>query len=105
MRGHPFYFLPVLIYTHFAHTLYTIKKAKLRIKRWDITMSMLLIIGAMSVIVSGILIGAWVSGNGHRGNFYSETPEHQHIRIKAGIYTGIIGVICLIIASCLYYIR
>lgn len=63
-----------------------------------------LIIGIIAIIVSGMFLGVWTSGQQQRANYHSETKEHRDFRSKVGIYTGLIGVAALGLAGLLFYI-
>lgn len=63
-----------------------------------------LIIGIIAIIVSGMFLGVWTSGQQQRANYHSETKEHRDFRSKVGIYTGLIGVASLGLAGLLFYI-
>lgn len=51
-----------------------------------------LIIGIISIILSGMLLGVWTSGQQQRANYHSETKD------------GLIGLASLGLAGLLYYI-
>lgn len=61
-------------------------------------LSLILIgVGIICVILSGISLNSFVSGNEQRANFHSETKEFRKERSSFGIKAGIIGLICLVI--------
>lgn len=62
------------------------------------------IIGAISIIVSGLAIGSWTNGEQHRANYHSETKEHRNKRTKVGIISGIIGLFFLGIAGLIHWL-
>lgn len=66
-------------------------------------MKLLLTIGAICMIISGIFIGAWTDGQQQRANFHSETAEHRNFRTKIAMYFAIPGLISLSIAALLYF--
>jgi hypothetical protein len=63
-----------------------------------------LIIGIVSIIISGVFIGAWVDGDRQRGNFHSETTEDRSYRTKTALIYGLVGIIALIISGFIYFI-
>ncbi|WP_404431359.1 DUF5316 family protein [Sutcliffiella horikoshii] len=63
-----------------------------------------LIIGIIVIIISGMFLGVWTSGQQQRANYHSETKEHRDFRLKVGIYAGIIGLASLGLAGLLFYI-
>lgn len=64
-----------------------------------------MIIGVIGIIISGIFIGAWTSGQQQRANFHSETKEHRHFRTKVAIVSGLIGLISFGIAGLIYFLK
>ena len=66
--------------------------------------TILLWIGIIFVIISGVFLGVWTSGDQQRANFHSETKEHHLFRTKVSLWSGLIGVICLGLAGLLYYV-
>lgn len=60
-------------------------------------MNIFLVTGIILIIISGMFIGVWTSGNQQRANYHSETKEHRDFRSKIGIYSGVLGLILLII--------
>ena len=63
-----------------------------------------LIIGMIAIIISGLFLGVWTSGQQQRANYHSETKEHRDFRSKVGIYSGLVGVASFGIAGLLFYI-
>ncbi|MGM0924182.1 MAG: DUF5316 family protein [Bacillota bacterium] len=63
-----------------------------------------LIIGVISIIISGIFIGVWTSGQQQRANFHSETPVHRNFRTNIGLYSGLVGVVSLGISALIYFL-
>jgi len=64
-----------------------------------------LTIGFISIIISGISIGAWTNGSEQRANFHSETKDHRDFRTKLAFIFGIIGLLSLSIAGVIYFIK
>lgn len=60
--------------------------------------------GLVGIIISGIFVGAWVSGDRQRANFYTETPEDRNLRTKIALISGLIGIIALVISGLIYFI-
>ncbi|MBT2655917.1 hypothetical protein J7E81_11845 [Bacillus sp. ISL-18] len=63
-----------------------------------------LIVGIVSIMISGVFIGAWVDGDRQRGNFYSETPEDRNSRTKIALISGFVGIVSLLISGLIYFI-
>ncbi|MDQ0217837.1 hypothetical protein ELQ35_13730 [Peribacillus cavernae] len=63
----------------------------------------ILITGVVLIAFSGIFLGAWVSGDQQRGNFYSETKENRFLRTKISLWSGGLGLLCLAIWGLIYY--
>ncbi|ART75367.1 DUF5316 family protein [Sutcliffiella horikoshii] len=63
-----------------------------------------LIIGIVAIVVSGMFLGVWTSGQQQRSNYHSETKEHRAFRLKVGIFSGLIGLVSLGLAGLLFYI-
>jgi len=61
-------------------------------------------VGIICVILSGISLNAFVNGNEQRANFHSETKEFRKERNSFGIKAGIIGLICLVIGVGIRYV-
>jgi len=61
-------------------------------------------IGIICVILSGISLNTFVDGNQQRANFYSETKESRKERSSFGIKTGVIGLICLVLGFGIRYV-
>ena len=60
--------------------------------------------GIICIILSGISLNAFVSGNEQRANFHSETKESRKERSSFGIKTGVIGLICLVLGFGIRYV-
>ncbi|WP_110926617.1 DUF5316 family protein [Bacillus massiliglaciei] len=58
--------------------------------------------GAISILISGIFIGAWTGGQRERGHFHSETNEHRKFRTRIGMIFGVIGLLFLAAAGMAY---
>ena len=67
-------------------------------------LKIVLIIGVISIIISGIFIGAWTTGEQQRANVHSETEDHRHFRTKMAMVTGAVGLIAFGIAGVIYYL-
>ena len=63
-----------------------------------------LIVGIVSIIVSGVFLGAWTNGQQQRANFHSETKKHRNFRTKISLFTGLLGVISLAITGLIYFL-
>ncbi|RHW37492.1 hypothetical protein D1B33_08105 [Lysinibacillus yapensis] len=61
-------------------------------------------VGAISIVISGIYIGAWIDGQQQRANFYSETEEQRNFRTKIGLISGLIGLTSFGLAGLIYYL-
>lgn len=67
-------------------------------------LKLFLIIGVISIFISGIFIGAWTDGQQQRANFHSETEDHRNFRIKIGMVTGAVGLLSFGIAGLIYFL-
>jgi len=63
-----------------------------------------LIVGVIGILISGIFIGAWTSGQQQRANFHSETDDDRNLRTKIGIISGLIGLVSLGVAVLIYFL-
>ncbi|KMJ59850.1 hypothetical protein AB685_03045 [Bacillus sp. LL01] len=63
-----------------------------------------LIIGIIGIIISGVFLGVWTSGQQQRANYHSETTNHRSFRTKIGLFSGLLGLVSLGIAALLFYI-
>ncbi len=63
-----------------------------------------LVIGIISIIISGISIGAWVNGEQQRANFHSETAEHRNVKTKVSMVFGLVGIVALSAAGLMYFL-
>lgn len=61
------------------------------------SLNIFLVTGIILIIISGMFLGVWTSGNQQRANYHSETKEHRDFRSKIGIYSGVLGLILLMI--------
>ena len=66
--------------------------------------NLFIIVGIISIIISGIFIGVWTGGQQQRANFHSETEEHRDFRTKIGIIAGLIGIVSFGIAGLIYFL-
>ncbi|EIT85432.1 hypothetical protein A374_09353 [Fictibacillus macauensis ZFHKF-1] len=64
--------------------------------------TLFLILGIVGIIISGVFIGAWTSGDQQRSTFHSETGEHRSFRIRVALWCGLLGLLCLVIAYFLW---
>ncbi|UOY92519.1 DUF5316 domain-containing protein [Ectobacillus sp. JY-23] len=64
--------------------------------------TILLGIGIISLLISGVFLGAWVNSDRQRANFHSETKEHRSFRERIAFWSGGIGVVCLGVAGLVY---
>ncbi|QHZ46488.1 DUF5316 domain-containing protein [Bacillus sp. NSP9.1] len=60
-------------------------------------------VGIISILVSGIFLGAFVNGDKQRANYFSETKEHRDTRTKMSINILLLGL-PHIIASIAFFI-
>ncbi|GAA0445969.1 MAG: DUF5316 family protein [Bacillota bacterium] len=60
-------------------------------------------IGLVGIVISGIFLGVFTSGQQQRANYHSETREHYAFRTKIGLYCGSIGLVFLGIAGLIWY--
>ncbi|WP_417898319.1 DUF5316 family protein [Bacillus haimaensis] len=63
-----------------------------------------LIIGIIGIVISGVFLGVWTSGQQQRANYHSETTVHRSFRTKIGLFSGLLGLVSLGIAALLFYI-
>lgn len=59
--------------------------------------------GALGIFLSGILIGAFLSGSELRGNYFSETATHRNVRTTASISFLLFSVPNLIVLAGFYF--
>jgi Family of unknown function (DUF5316) len=62
-----------------------------------------LTVGIIGVVISSIFIGAFTNGQQQRGNFHSETTEHNRFRTKIGLISGLIALISFGISALIYF--
>ncbi|KOO44293.1 DUF5316 family protein [Priestia koreensis] len=67
-------------------------------------LTVLLIIGGIGIVISGLFIGVWTGGQQQRANFHSETNAHQNYRTKIAIVSGGVGVISFGLAGLVYFL-
>lgn len=67
-------------------------------------LKLFIIIGAISILISGVLLGAWIDGQQQRANFHSETVEHRDFRTKIGLLSGLVGLISFGVAALIYFL-
>ena len=67
--------------------------------------NLFLIIGMISVMLSGINIGAWTSGAQQRADFHTQTTEQRNRRTKMGLIFGGIGLASFGIAALINFIN
>ncbi|QCR31926.1 DUF5316 family protein [Lysinibacillus sp. SGAir0095] len=67
-------------------------------------MNIFLIVGVISIIISGIFIGAWTDGQQQRANFHTETEDHRNFRTKIGMISGLVGLSSLGLAGLIYFL-
>ncbi|WPP39265.1 DUF5316 domain-containing protein [Bacillus sonorensis] len=60
-------------------------------------------IGVISILISGIFLGAFVNGDKQRANYFSETKEHRDTRTKVSTNILLLGL-PHILASIAYFI-
>ncbi|WP_342431595.1 DUF5316 family protein [Neobacillus sp. FSL H8-0543] len=61
-----------------------------------------LITGIVCIIISGILVGAWVDGDRQRANFHTETSDGRSFRTKIALIFALFGIIDFIISGVVY---
>lgn len=59
-------------------------------------------ITAVCFLISGLSLGVWVSGDRQRANFHSETKEQRKYREKLSLWSGLLGVVFLIVTILAY---
>lgn len=62
-----------------------------------ILFNVFLSITAVCFLISGLSLGVWVSGDRQRANFHSETKEHRSYREKLSLWSGLLGVVFLLV--------
>jgi len=67
-------------------------------------LNLFLIVGAITIIISGILIGSWTDGQQQRANFHSETESHRNFRTKSAMILGLVGITSFGVAGALYFL-
>ncbi|MCQ6281994.1 DUF5316 family protein [Bacillus sp. EB600] len=60
-------------------------------------------IGIICIVVSGIFLGGWTSGDQQRANFHSETSSHRRFRTNIAWWSGLFGIMFLAISVFLYF--
>ncbi|MGE7919457.1 DUF5316 family protein [Viridibacillus sp. NPDC093762] len=60
-------------------------------------------IGVIAILIAGLVIGAWQSGERDRRSVQNITPEDRALRMKISTYSLAVGVICFIIVWVLWY--
>ncbi|OME67397.1 hypothetical protein BK120_34190 [Paenibacillus sp. FSL A5-0031] len=55
-------------------------------------------IGIGFIFISGLMVGAWTTGEQQRGNFYSEDKSERAIKRKISTVTLLLGLISFGIA-------
>lgn len=60
------------------------------------------IAGLISLLISGTAVGAFVSGDRIRANYWSETKDERKSRIEVAIYAALFGLPLLAAAICIY---
>ncbi|MBM7621121.1 hypothetical protein JOC95_002994 [Bacillus tianshenii] len=63
-----------------------------------------LVIGIIGMVISGVFLGVWTSGQQQRANYHSETTSHRNFRTKIGLFSGLVGLVSLGIAALIFYI-
>ncbi|WP_010632849.1 DUF5316 family protein [Sporolactobacillus vineae] len=62
------------------------------------------IAGLISLFISGTTVGAFVSGDRVRANYWSETKTGRKERIELAIDTALLGLPLLAAAICIYFV-
>ncbi|MFE6167557.1 DUF5316 family protein [Viridibacillus arvi] len=60
-------------------------------------------IGIIAILIAGLVIGAWQTGERNRRTVQNITPEDRALRMKISTYSLAVGVISFIIVSVLWY--
>ncbi len=68
-------------------------------------MKLILYIGVISIIISGIFIGAWTDDQRQRDNFQTETETDKIFKTQIGLISGLIGIISLGVAGLIYFLQ
>ncbi|HWO78268.1 MAG TPA: DUF5316 family protein [Bacillus sp. (in: firmicutes)] len=63
-----------------------------------------LFVGVTCFIISGLLVGAWVSGDRQRGNFHSETAVDRRLRTKIAYISFLVGILAFVISGIIYFL-
>ncbi|BAC12286.1 DUF5316 family protein [Oceanobacillus iheyensis] len=63
------------------------------------------LIGLISLIISGLVLGTWKSGPDNRADYYSQSKEQRHYRTNFGLKAGGIGILSALIAVCIYFVQ
>ncbi len=69
-----------------------------------ILFNVFLSITVVCFVISGLSLGVWTSGDRGRANFYGETKEHRSFREKLSLWSGLLGVVFLIVTIIFYLI-
>ena len=56
-------------------------------------MNIFLIIGVISIVISGVMIGAWSDGQRQRDYFHVDESEQRNSRLKSSILFALIGIL------------
>lgn len=62
-------------------------------------------IGIGCIFISGLMVGAWTTGQQQRGNFYSENKAERKVKSKVATATLILGLISFGIAYLIHLLR
>lgn len=72
-------------------------------ERTDLMFNIFFTIGIIAILIAGLVIGAWQTGERNRRTVQNITPEDRTLRMKISTYSLAVGVICFIIVSVLWY--
>ena len=67
-------------------------------------MNIFLIIGVISIVISGVMIGAWSDGQRQRDNFHVDDSEQRISRLKGSMLFALVGILSFAIAGFMYYL-
>jgi hypothetical protein len=73
-------------------------------KELSFVLKFFVIVGVVSILISGTFIGAWTNGEQQRANYHSETADHRAYRTKLGLYSGLIGLLSFSAAGLVWYL-
>ena len=63
----------------------------------------LMVIGVVGILISGLMVGSWTSGDRQRANFNTEAPEDRPIKNKIARWSAGVAVVAFAFAAAIYY--